>query len=127
MGQVGARLAHDGTLIWHAQEAQYIPGPWLKEGKNELIFLEVEKSPSEATGECSLCAWSACTLKAVHALLVTCDVTKASRWLDWSPIEAAGRNGTKEVPIYQDSDQGILLVRTSQACSPGQKIVPVYA
>ncbi|CAL5218934.1 g683 [Coccomyxa viridis] len=31
------------------QEAQYIPGPWLKEGKNELIFLEVEKSPSEAT------------------------------------------------------------------------------
>ena len=32
------------------QEAQYIPGPWLKEGKNELIFLEVEKSPAEATG-----------------------------------------------------------------------------
>ncbi len=32
------------------QEAQYIPGPWLKEGKNELIFLEVEKSPSEAAG-----------------------------------------------------------------------------
>ena len=35
------------------QEAQYIPGPWLKEGKNELIFLEVEKSPSEATGTTS--------------------------------------------------------------------------
>ena len=32
------------------QEAQYIPGPWLKEGKNELIFLEVEKSPAAATG-----------------------------------------------------------------------------
>ena len=32
------------------QEAQYIPGPWLKEGKNELIFLEVEKSPAEAKG-----------------------------------------------------------------------------
>lgn len=32
------------------QEAQYIPGPWLKKGKNELIFLEVEKSPAEATG-----------------------------------------------------------------------------
>ena len=32
------------------QEAQYIPGPWLKEGKNELIILEVERSPSEATG-----------------------------------------------------------------------------
>ncbi len=35
------------------QEAQYIPGPWLKEGKNEMIFLEVEKSPSEATGALS--------------------------------------------------------------------------
>lgn len=33
------------------QEAQYIPGPWLREGKNELVFLEVEKSPSEATGQ----------------------------------------------------------------------------
>ena len=32
------------------QEAQYIPGPWLNQGKNELIFLEVEKSPAEATG-----------------------------------------------------------------------------
>ena len=35
--------------VW-PQEAQYIPGPWLKEGKNELIFLEVEKSPAAATG-----------------------------------------------------------------------------
>jgi len=41
------------------QEAQYIPGPWLKEGKNELIFLEVEKSPSEAAGMISYTAQSA--------------------------------------------------------------------
>ena len=82
MGQGCAELTHGASLIWHAQEAQYIPGPWLKEGTNELIFLEVEKSPSEATGECSLCAWSACTLKAVHALLNNVDMTKASKGLE---------------------------------------------
>ena len=32
------------------QEAQYIPGPLLREGENELILLETEASPADATG-----------------------------------------------------------------------------
>ena len=109
MGQVGARLVHDELSCGMHRKRSTFQGPWLKEGKNELIFLEVEKSPSEATGECSLCAWGACTWKAVHALLVACDVTKASRWLDWSPTEAVGRNGTREVPITRTATRAYCL------------------
>lgn len=32
------------------QEAHYIPGPLLQEGTNELVFLEVEETPSDTTG-----------------------------------------------------------------------------
>ena len=37
------------------QEAQYIPGPLLRAGENELILLEVEASPAEPTGP--PCSW----------------------------------------------------------------------
>lgn len=32
------------------QEAHYIPGPLLRDGENEIIMLEVEATPSDATG-----------------------------------------------------------------------------
>ena len=35
------------------QEAHYIPGPLLRDGDNEIIMLEVEATPSDATGASS--------------------------------------------------------------------------
>ncbi len=32
------------------QEAHYIPGPLLREGDNEIVLLEVEATPLDATG-----------------------------------------------------------------------------
>jgi hypothetical protein len=33
------------------QEAHYIPGPLLRDGKNELVVLEVEATPPETKSE----------------------------------------------------------------------------
>lgn len=73
----------------------YVPGPALREGKNEVVVLELEAEDFMAEGESFPCIFAFCS---GPFLLISTHVLVGTRWRCWSWRQRTSRQKASSLP-----------------------------